>query len=103
MSLFGSTGQTNTFGSTSVFGTTGATSTNHNPMKDVEVTSPPDDSVSSMKFSPGVLPTTFLVAGSWDNNVSCGTFVFLYLAKCFVFFMMRPDWSCSFAIIITAV
>ena len=64
MSLFGGG---SSFGNTSVFGQN--TSTNHNPMKDIEVTSPPDDSVSSIAFSPGVLPSTFLVASSWDNNV----------------------------------
>lgn len=36
----------------------------------LKVASPPDDSVSCLKFSPGVLPSTFLVAGSWDNHVS---------------------------------
>lgn len=41
-----------------------------NPMKDVEVTSPPDDSISALAFSPATLPQNFLVAGSWDNNVS---------------------------------
>lgn len=40
-----------------------------NPMKDFEVTSPPDDSVSALAFSPATLPQNFLVAGSWDNNV----------------------------------
>ena len=64
MSIFGGG---SSFGNTSVFGAGG--STNHNPMKDIEVTSPPDDSVSAIAFSPGVLPSTFLVAGSWDNNV----------------------------------
>lgn len=34
-----------------------------------QVTSPPDDSVSCVKFSPGVLPSTFLIASSWDNKV----------------------------------
>ena len=70
MTLFGTQPS---FGSTqnSVFGG-GATAQNLNPMKDIEVQSPPDDSVSSMKFSPGTLPSTFLVAGSWDNNVSIG-------------------------------
>ncbi|ELU18740.1 hypothetical protein CAPTEDRAFT_20827 [Capitella teleta] len=70
MSLFG--GASTNFGSTGVFGNTPATVTaNVNPMKDIEVASPPDDSVSSMAFSPGVCPSTFLVAGSWDNNVRC--------------------------------
>ncbi|EEB17788.1 mRNA-associated protein mrnp, putative [Pediculus humanus corporis] len=55
------------------FGLPGATvsQTTHNPMKDFEVTSPPDDSVSSIAFSPASLPQNFLIAGSWDNNVRC--------------------------------
>ncbi|XP_050308129.1 protein Rae1 [Anthonomus grandis grandis] len=40
-----------------------------NPMKDYEVVQPPDDSVSSLAFSPAALPQNFLIAGSWDNNV----------------------------------
>ena len=71
MSLFG--GNTSFGGGGNVFG--GATQTNYNPMKDIEVTSPPDDSVSSLAFSPGTLPSTFLIAGSWDNNVSRSLFV----------------------------
>ena len=70
MSIFGGGGggatSGSTFGTTAVFGNAQA---NMNPMKDVEVSSAPDDSVSSMAFSPGVLPSTFLIAGSWDNNV----------------------------------
>ena len=65
MSIFGT--NAGTFGTSSVFGS--AQQTNYNVMKDYEVTSPPDDSVSSLAFSPGVLPSTFLIAGSWDNNV----------------------------------
>ncbi|ENN80115.1 protein Rae1 [Dendroctonus ponderosae] len=40
-----------------------------NPMNDYEVVQPPDDSISSLAFSPAAIPQTFLVAGSWDNNV----------------------------------
>ncbi|XP_050402940.1 mRNA export factor [Patella vulgata] len=70
MSIFG--GGTSSFGQSTVFGQgTTQTAQNMNPMKDFEVTSPPDDSVSCLKFSPGVLPSTFLIAGSWDNNVRC--------------------------------
>ncbi|KFM64989.1 mRNA export factor, partial [Stegodyphus mimosarum] len=66
MSLFGtSTG----FGTnTGVFGNT---TTTQNPMKDYEVVSPPDDSISSLAFSPASLPQNFLIAGSWDNQVRC--------------------------------
>lgn len=61
-------GQTSHIGANS-FGTT--TSSNSNPMKDYEVSSPPDDSVSAMEFSPAALQTNFLVAGSWDSSVRC--------------------------------
>lgn len=47
------------------------TTTTSNPMQDFEVVSPPDDSVSSLAFSPASIPQNFLVAGSWDNNVRC--------------------------------
>lgn len=57
-------------GGTSSFGTT-TTPSSANPMKDFEVTSPPDDSTSSLAFSPATLPQNFLIAGSWDNNVRC--------------------------------
>nr|QBH73991.1 mitotic checkpoint protein and poly(a)+ RNA export protein [Liposcelis bostrychophila] len=55
------------------FGSPGATvgQTTHNPMKDYEVTSPPDDSISSISFSPASVSQNFLIAGSWDNNVRC--------------------------------
>jgi len=66
MTLFG---QSTTFGQTTNFG--GMASTNPNPNKDVEVTSPPNDSISCMRFSPGTIQTTLLLAGSWDNNVRC--------------------------------
>lgn len=58
-----------TLGTSSGFGTT-STPSSANPMKDFEVTSPPDDSVSSLAFSPATIPQNFLIAGSWDNNVS---------------------------------
>lgn len=65
MSLFGT--QTTGFGS---FASTAA-ATSHNPMKDFEVQSAPDDSVSSLQFSPATLPNNYLIGGSWDNNVRC--------------------------------
>ena len=78
MSLFGQT-QSSAFGGggSGLFGGTAAgqqatmtaAAGPHNPMKDFEVTSPPDDSISSLEFSPGSIPSTFLIAGSWDNNV----------------------------------
>ena len=30
-----------------------------------------DDSISCLRFSPGTIQSTFLLAGSWDNNVRC--------------------------------
>lgn len=62
MNIFG--GGNTTFGATA--------GTNYNAMKDIEVQSPPDDSVSVVKFSPATnMQSTFLIAGSWDNNVRC--------------------------------
>lgn len=40
-----------------------------NPMKDIEVSSPPEDTVSAMEFSPMTLQQNFLLAGSWDSSV----------------------------------
>ncbi|CAJ0968850.1 unnamed protein product, partial [Ranitomeya imitator] len=68
MSLFSSTGGFGT-GGAGMFGTT--TTDNHNPMKDIEVTSPPDDSIACLSFSPPTLPGNFLIAGSWANDVRC--------------------------------
>lgn len=42
-----------------------------NPMKDFEVASPPEDTVSAMEFSPATLQQNFLIAGSWDSSVRC--------------------------------
>ena len=39
----------------------------HNPNKDYEVQQPPEDSISALKFSPN---SNYLVASSWNNNVS---------------------------------
>ena len=64
-SSFGGAGNT-TFGSQAQQGSIA------NPNKDIEVSNPCDDSISSMAFSPASLTTTnLLVAGSWDNNVRC--------------------------------
>ena len=67
--MFGTSG----FGGTTFLGAgqPQAQTTNYNPMKDFEVMSPPDDSVSCLAFSPGTIPQNFLIAGSWDNNVRC--------------------------------
>ena len=78
MSLFGqsSFGQPSAFGgsaTSALTSTSAAAASAANPMKDIEVISPPDDSVSCLRFSPSQSPTAsnFLVAGSWDNNVRC--------------------------------
>ncbi|MEJ1279170.1 ribonucleic acid export 1 [Cricetulus griseus] len=68
MSLFGSASGFGT-GGTSMFGSTATD--NHNPMKDIEVTSSPDDSIGCLSFSPPTLPGNFLIAGSWANDVRC--------------------------------
>lgn len=41
---------------------------NYNPNKDVELSQPPQDSISSLHFSP---VANYLVATSWDNQVRC--------------------------------
>lgn len=48
-----------------------STTTIHNPQKDFEVASPPDDAVSGLAFSPPSLSQNFLVSGSWDNQLRC--------------------------------
>lgn len=67
------------FGSSSAFGSSNAgtggfgaaanQTGSTNPMKDFEVSAAPDDSISCLRFSPPALNSTFLIAGSWDNNV----------------------------------
>lgn len=37
--------------------------------KDFEVTAPPEDSISSLEFSPATLQQNFLISGSWDFSV----------------------------------
>jgi len=62
MSLFGSSGGTSfSFGST-------AASTSAASSKDIEVTQPPGDTISCLRFSP---KADFLVSTSWDNVVRC--------------------------------
>lgn len=64
-SLFGNPPATSAFGNTAVVGG------GHNPNKDIEVNSPPDDSISGLAFSPPALQQNFLVSGSWDNQIRC--------------------------------
>uniref|UniRef100_A0A8C1FQ44 mRNA export factor n=2 Tax=Cyprinus carpio TaxID=7962 RepID=A0A8C1FQ44_CYPCA len=40
-------------------------------MKDDEVTSPPNDSISCLPFSPPTMPGNFLISGSWANDMQC--------------------------------
>ena len=68
LKMFGSTG----FGNTGFMGPNVTAPSTHNPMKDFEVVSPPDDAISCLAFSPATIPqTNFLIAGSWDNYVRC--------------------------------
>lgn len=62
--MFGSSG----LNTSSSFGNV-ATTAPINPMKDFEVASPPDDTVSAMEFSPATISQNYLVAGSWDSSV----------------------------------
>lgn len=73
---------TTAFGGTNTFSGFNSVSTGNslglgsveNPMKDIEVQSPPEDTVSAVKFSP---KADFLIASSWANDVStkCLTFM----------------------------
>ena len=67
-SLFGQQPSSSAFGS--VAGQTGVQQL-HNPNKDIEVSSPPEDSISGLAFSPPSLQQNFLVSGSWDNQIRC--------------------------------
>jgi hypothetical protein len=42
-------------------------SSNHNPNRDIEVASPPNDCISQIVWSPRA---NFIAASSWDNSVS---------------------------------
>ncbi|XP_065063092.1 mRNA export factor-like [Rhopilema esculentum] len=66
--MFGTT--SSAFGATSAGSSLfGSTATNAaNPNKDLEVSQPGDDTISSVQFSP---KANFLVASSWDNNIRC--------------------------------
>lgn len=65
--MFGSTFGSNTSSLGNKVTPTLGLGTLQNPMKDIEVASPPDDSVSAIKFSP---KASFFVASSWSNDVS---------------------------------
>jgi len=59
MSLFGG-------GSSFSFGSSATPAANAN--KDIEVASPPTDTISCLRFSPSA---NFLIASSWDNSIRC--------------------------------
>jgi mRNA export factor len=40
-------------------------------MSGIEVSHPPDDSVSCLKFSPETVPQTYLIGTSWANDIRC--------------------------------
>lgn len=73
----------NTIGSSTMFNVPGTNPTStpfgssvvqtgaHNPNKDIEVSSSPDDSIAGLAFSPPTLSQNFLVSGSWDNQIRC--------------------------------
>ena len=53
------------------FGSNTSTAVNANAEKDVEVSEPPGDSISSLSFSP---VADFLAVGSWNNEVRLALF-----------------------------
>lgn len=73
----------NTIGSSTMFNVPGTNTSSapfgssvvqtgaHNPNKDIEVSSSPDDSIAGLAFSPPTLSQNFLVSGSWDNQIRC--------------------------------
>lgn len=63
--MFGSSG----LNTSATFGNVPINAAPINPMKDFEVASPPDDTVSAMEFSPATISQNYLVAGSWDSSV----------------------------------
>lgn len=71
MALF-SGGNTGFRSTGSLFGSTSSSSSVMNANKnDVEVPSPPTDSIQTLKFSPSTLQQNFLAACSWDGSVRC--------------------------------
>ncbi|VDO10640.1 Hypothetical 41.4 kDa Trp-Asp repeats containing protein F10G8.3 inchromosome I, putative [Brugia malayi] len=64
-------GTTNAFGSrpNSIF-SSGTANTSQNPLNDIEVPSPPDDTVEALKFNPQIAgQPVLLVSGSWDSVI----------------------------------
>lgn len=90
------------FGTSTLGGGTPFSNTNTatvNPMKDFEVASPPEDTVSALEFSPATLQQNFLIAGSWDSSVGLLRIFwmfFLYVSKLAVFCdlgQMLASWA----------
>lgn len=82
--MFG--GGTTTFGHAQpTFGSTGTPTlmpaNTPGAQRDFEVASPPDDSVSCLSFSPPTIPSIFLIAGSWDNNVNMKILCIVFIEK----------------------
>lgn len=93
--MFGGGGAT-TFGATPSFGVTPqqqnitlntAQQGQNTQPRDVEVMSPPDDSVSCLQFSPPSMQQIFLIAGSWDNNVCIQDIILESHVRCFERFL----------------
>ncbi|EJW87768.1 nucleoporin-17 [Wuchereria bancrofti] len=64
-------GTSNAFGSrpNSIFSSSTA-NTSQNPLNDIEVPSPPDDTVEALKFNPQIAgQPVLLVSGSWDSVI----------------------------------
>lgn len=58
-----------TFGLSSTTSSSPVTSTIG--QKDFEISQPPDDAISCIKFSPVSVPQTYLIASSWSNDIRC--------------------------------
>ena len=84
----------------SIFGSSSAFNFNSNksganPNKDIEVQQPPSDTISCLKFSPNA---NFLIASSWDNNVSSYALYSKIFFRITFFVLLRKvdNWfSCS--------
>jgi len=91
-SAFGSAGGSTFggFGQPKPVGQTMGLTTQPSP-PDIEVVSPPEDSVSCLSFSPPATPNIFLIAGSWDNNVRLVRNLPLYVlgGVCFLYWLIH--------------
>lgn len=71
--------------------TFGAGAGSHNPMKDIEVQNPPEDSISKVAFSPNA---NYFIASSWDNNVSLLFVITLYCSATSVHSLKMGENGC---------